>query len=249
MNDESNSNTQASSKPDTQASSKPDTQVSSQPDTQASSKPDTQISTKPGAQASTKPGARPFNNSGNKPGSQPYNKSNKDYDQDGLSVLREKQVDIARVAKVVKGGRIFRFSALTVVGDGEGKVGYGRGKVREVPLAMKKSLEAAKKNMIDVKINRRNRTLQYPITASHGASTVHMRPAAEGTGVIAGGAMRAVLELAGVRNVLAKSYGSTNPANIVRATFKGLKEMKSPNYIARKRGKTIKEIQANAPKR
>ncbi|MCH9666200.1 MAG: 30S ribosomal protein S5 [Gammaproteobacteria bacterium] len=277
MNDESNSNpqpdTQVSSKPDTQASSKPDTQTSSKPDAQTSTKPDAQVSskpdaqtsskpdaqvsskpdaqtsTKPGAQASAKPGARPFNNSGNKPGSQPYNKSNKDYDQEGLSVLREKQVDIARVAKVVKGGRIFRFSALTVVGDGEGKVGYGRGKVREVPLAMKKSLEAAKKNMIDVKINRRNRTLQYPITASHGASTVHMRPAAEGTGVIAGGAMRAVLELAGVRNVLAKSYGSTNPANIVRATFKGLKEMKSPNYIARKRGKTIKEIQANAPKR
>ncbi|MBE8182599.1 MAG: 30S ribosomal protein S5 [Candidatus Portiera sp.] len=176
-------------------------------------------------------------------------KNKPDLNQESISALREKQVQISRVAKVVKGGRIFRFSALTVVGDGEGKVGYGRGKVREVPLAMKKSLEAAKKNMIDVKLNRRNKTLQYPITSSHGASTVHMRPAAEGTGVIAGGAMRAVLELAGVRNVLAKGYGSTNPANIVRATFKGLKEMKSPNYVARKRGKTIKEIQANAPRR
>lgn len=172
-----------------------------------------------------------------------------DYNQEGVAVLQEKQVNVARVAKVVKGGRIFRFSALTVVGDGDGKVGYGRGKVREVPLAMKKSLEAAKKNMIDVKINRKARTLQYPITARHGASTVHMRPAAEGTGVIAGGAMRAVLELAGVRNVLAKSYGSTNPANIVQATFKGLKEMKSPNYVARKRGKPLKSIQANVVKK
>ena len=175
----------------------------------------------------------------------PQNKTEQDYNPEGVSVLQEKQVEIARVAKVVKGGRIFRFSALTVVGDGDGKVGYGRGKVREVPLAMKKSLEAAKKNMIEVKLNRRGKTLQYPITASHGASTIHMRPAAEGTGIIAGGAMRAVLELAGVRNVLAKSYGSTNPANIVRATFNGLREMKSPNYVARKRGKTIKEIQAN----
>ncbi len=162
------------------------------------------------------------------------------------AILQEKQVKISRVAKVVKGGRIFRFSALTVVGDGDGKVGYGRGKVREVPLAMKKSLEAAKRNMIDVRLNRKNRTLQYPITSSHGASTVHMRPAAEGTGVIAGGAMRAVLELAGIRNVLAKSYGSTNPANIVQATFKGLKQMQSPNYVAKKRGKTIKDLQANA---
>ncbi len=173
-------------------------------------------------------------------------RNKQDPNQENITALREKQVEISRVAKVVKGGRIFRFSALTVVGDGEGKVGYGRGKVREVPLAMKKSLEAAKRNMIEVKLNRRNKTLQYPITSRHGASIVHMRPAAEGTGVIAGGAMRAVLELAGVRNVLAKGYGSTNPANIVRATFKGLKEMKSPNYVARKRGKTIKEIQANA---
>ena len=163
-------------------------------------------------------------------------------------MIQEKQVQMSRVAKVVKGGRIFRFSSLTVVGDGKGKVGFGRGKVREVPLAMKKSLEAAKRNMIDVKLNRKGRTLQYPITASHGATTVHMRPAAEGTGVIAGGAMRAVLELAGVRNVLAKSYGSTNPVNIVRATFKGLREMKSPDYVASKRGKTIKEIRANAGK-
>lgn len=169
-------------------------------------------------------------------------------DVEKTSALQEKQVQISRVAKVVKGGRIFRFSALTVVGDGEGKVGYGRGKVREVPLAMKKSLEAAKKNMIAVKLNRRNRTLQYPITVRHGASTVHMRPAAEGTGVIAGGAMRAVLELAGIRNVLAKSYGSTNPANIVQATFKGLKQMQSPNYVARKRGKSTKDILANAKK-
>ena len=158
------------------------------------------------------------------------------------STLQEKQVDIRRVTKVVKGGRILRFSALTVVGDGNGKVGFGRGKAREVPLAMQKSLDAARRNMIEVKITAKGKTLQYPIIARHGASRVYMQPAAEGTGIIAGGAMRAVLELTGIRNVLAKSYGSTNPVNIVHATFKGLQQMLSPRDVSKKRGKRVHPI-------
>lgn len=152
----------------------------------------------------------------------------------------EKLVQVNRVAKVVKGGRIFSFTALTVVGDGKGKVGFGRGKAREVPVAIQKAMEAARRNMIHVRLN--NGTLQYPIKAAHGASKVYMRPASEGTGVIAGGAMRAVLEIAGVHNVLAKCYGSTNPVNVVRATFNGLRDMASPEDIAAKRGKTVEEI-------
>jgi small subunit ribosomal protein S5 len=152
----------------------------------------------------------------------------------------EKLVQVNRVAKVVKGGRIFSFTALTVVGDGKGKVGFGRGKAREVPVAIQKAMEAARRNMIHVRLN--NGTLQYPIKAAHGASKVYMRPASEGTGVIAGGAMRAVLEIAGVHNVLAKCYGSTNPVNVVRATFNGLRDMASPEDVAAKRGKTVEEI-------
>jgi small subunit ribosomal protein S5 len=152
----------------------------------------------------------------------------------------EKLVQVNRVAKVVKGGRIFSFTALTVVGDGKGKVGFGRGKAREVPVAIQKAMEAARRNMIQVQLN--NGTLQYAIKAAHGASKVYMRPASEGTGVIAGGAMRAVLEIAGVHNVLAKCYGSTNPVNVVRATFNGLRTMSSPADIAAKRGKTVEEI-------
>lgn len=156
------------------------------------------------------------------------------------SDLQEKLVQVNRVAKVVKGGRIFAFTALTVVGDGQGKVGFGRGKAREVPIAIQKAMDAARKNMINVPLN--GNTLQYPIDASHGGSKVHMRPASEGTGIIAGGAMRAVLEVAGVQNVLAKCYGSTNPVNVVRATINGLKAMQSPEGIAAKRGKTVDEI-------
>ena len=152
----------------------------------------------------------------------------------------EKLVQVNRVAKTVKGGRIFSFTALTVVGDGNGRVGFGRGKAREVPAAIQKALEAAKRNMITVDLA--GTTLQHPITASHGASRVYMQPASEGTGVIAGGAMRAVLEVAGVENVLAKCYGSTNAANVVRATFNGLKEMSSPEKVAAKRGKSVEEI-------
>ena len=154
--------------------------------------------------------------------------------------LVERLVTVGRVSKVVKGGRIFSFTALTVVGDGNGRVGFGRGKAREVPAAIQKALEAAKRNMITVDLT--GTTLQHPITASHGASRVYMQPASEGTGVIAGGAMRAVLEVAGVENVLAKCYGSTNAANVVRATFNGLKEMSSPEKVAAKRGKSVEEI-------
>ena len=149
--------------------------------------------------------------------------------------LQEKLVQVNRVAKVVKGGRIFSFTALTVVGDGKGKVGFGRGKAREVPIAIQKAMEAARRNMIEVELD--GGTIQYPIKARHGASKVYMQPASEGTGVIAGGAMRAVLEIAGVENVLAKCYGSTNPVNVVRATFNGLRDMASPDDVAAKRGK------------
>lgn len=154
--------------------------------------------------------------------------------------LQEKLVQVNRVAKVVKGGRIFGFTALTVVGDGKGKVGFGRGKAREVPAAIQKALEAARRNMISVDLN--GSTIQHPIRARHGASKVYMQPASDGTGVIAGGAMRAVLEVAGVQNVLAKCYGSTSPVNVVRATFEGLKAMTSPEQIAAKRGKSVEEI-------
>lgn len=154
--------------------------------------------------------------------------------------LQEKLVQVNRVAKVVKGGRIFGFTALTVVGDGAGKVGFGRGKAREVPIAIQKALEAARRNMVTVELN--GTTLQHAIKANHGASKIYMQPASDGTGIIAGGAMRAVLEVAGVQNVLAKCYGSTNPVNVVRATVKGLAEMNSPADVAAKRGKTVEEI-------
>ena len=154
--------------------------------------------------------------------------------------LEEKLVQVNRVAKVVKGGRIFGFTALTVVGDGKGKVGFGRGKAREVPVAIQKAMEAARRNMIEIQLD--GDTIQYPVKAQHGASKVYMQPASAGTGIIAGGAMRAVLELAGVHNVLAKCYGSTNPVNVVRATFNGLENMRSPEEIASKRGKSVEEI-------
>ncbi|MCB5162082.1 30S ribosomal protein S5 [Marinomonas algarum] len=156
------------------------------------------------------------------------------------SDLQEKLVQVNRVAKVVKGGRIFSFTALTVVGDGNGKVGFGRGKAREVPQAIQKAMEQARRNMVSVQLD--GDTLQYPVKANHGASKVYMQPASQGTGIIAGGAMRAVLEIAGVHNVLAKCYGSTNPVNVVRATIKGLQDMKAPEQIAAKRGKSVDQI-------
>ena len=154
--------------------------------------------------------------------------------------LIEKLVNINRVAKVVKGGRIFGFTALTVVGDGEGKVGFGRGKAREVPVAVQKAMENARKNMHNVSL--KGGTLQYPLQGIHGAAKVVMLPASEGTGIIAGGAMRAVFEAVGVRDVLAKCIGSNNPINVVRATFEGLSAMTTPEAVAAKRGKSVKEI-------
>jgi small subunit ribosomal protein S5 len=154
--------------------------------------------------------------------------------------LIEKLVTINRVAKVVKGGRIFGFAALTVVGDGNGRIGFGRGKAREVPVAVQKAMEDAKKNMKPVAL--KEGTLQYPLVGIHGAAKVVMLPASEGTGIIAGGAMRAVFEAVGVRDVLAKCIGTNNPINVVRATFKALTSMATPEAIAAKRGKTIEEI-------
>ena len=154
--------------------------------------------------------------------------------------LQEKLVQVNRVAKVVKGGRIFGFTALTVVGDGSGRVGFGRGKAREVPVAIQKAMDQARRNMVKVSLS--GATLQYPVKARHVASKVFMQPASEGTGIIAGGAMRSVLELAGVHDVLAKCYGSTNPVNVVRATIKGLASMQSPEDIAAKRGMSVEEI-------
>lgn len=155
--------------------------------------------------------------------------------------LIEKLVGVNRVSKTVKGGRIFQFSALTVVGDGQGRIGFGTGKAREVPAAIAKAMEAARRNMRKVNITE-DGTLQYAVNARHGAAKVYMQPASEGTGVIAGGAMRAVLEAAGVHNVLAKCIGSSNQINVVRATMKGLTEMSSPEEVAAKRGKSVKEI-------
>ena len=152
----------------------------------------------------------------------------------------EKLVAVNRVAKVVKGGRQFGFTALTVVGDGNGRVGLGYGKAREVPVAIQKAMDKARKSMKTIAI--KAGTLQHPVTAEHGAAKVFMKPASDGTGVIAGGAMRAVFEAVGVKNVLAKSIGSSNPINVVRATFKGLMNMVSPEFIAAKRGKKVEEI-------
>ncbi|MBU2977244.1 30S ribosomal protein S5 [Alteromonas sp. C1M14] len=154
--------------------------------------------------------------------------------------LLEKLIAVNRVSKVVKGGRIFSFTALTVVGDGNGRVGFGYGKAREVPAAIQKAMEKARRNMVNVDLN--GHTLQHPIKGRHSGSKVYMQPASEGTGIIAGGAMRAVLEVAGVQNVLSKCYGSTNPINVVRATINALTEMNSPASVAAKRGLSVDEI-------
>ena len=152
----------------------------------------------------------------------------------------EKLIAVNRVSKTVKGGRQFTFTALTVVGDGGGRVGFGYGKAREVPVAIQKSMEQARRGMSQVELN--NGTLWHAVKSGHGAAKVYMQPASEGTGVIAGGAMRAVLEAVGVKNVLAKATGSRNPINLVRATLRGLTEMQSPGRIAAKRGKKVEEL-------
>src|SRR5215510_735125 len=154
--------------------------------------------------------------------------------------LREKMVAVNRVTKVVKGGRVLGFAALTVVGDGDGRIGMGKGKAREVPVAVQKAMEEARRKM--VKVSLKHGTLQHAVIGHHGASRVFMQPASDGTGIIAGGPMRAVFEVMGVQNVLAKCLGSTNPYNVVRATINGLTRMTTPAEIAAKRGKTVEEI-------
>ena len=154
--------------------------------------------------------------------------------------LQEKLVNVRRVAKVVKGGRVFGFTALTVVGDGEGRIGYGVSKAREVPVAIQKSLEQARKNMRKVYL--KGDTLQYPVVSNTGAAKVYMQPASEGTGIIAGGAMRAVFEVVGVHNVLAKCIGTNNPINVVRATIDALTSMRDAKSIAAKRGLTVEQV-------
>lgn len=152
----------------------------------------------------------------------------------------ERLIEVRRTAKVVKGGRIFGFSALTVVGNGQGRVGVGRGKAREVPEAIRKAMESARRNLISIPM--KGDTLFHTIISEHGASKVLMKPASEGTGLIAGGAMRAIFEVAGIHNIMAKCYGSTKPVNVVRATMKGLKNAHSPTSVADKRDKRVEEI-------
>ena len=154
--------------------------------------------------------------------------------------LREKMIAVNRVTKVVKGGRILGFAALTVVGDGDGRIGMGKGKSKEVPVAVQKAMDEARRKMIKVPF--RQGTLQHSVIGEHGASRVLMSPAKEGTGVIAGGPMRAIFDVMGVTNVVAKSIGSTNPYNMVRATINGLSKMSTPAEIAAKRGKSVEEI-------
>ena len=162
-------------------------------------------------------------------------------DETQAGELQEKLVAVNRVAKVVKGGRIFSFTALTVVGDGNGRVGFGYGKAGEVPAAIQKAIEQARRNVKNgIVLN--NGTLFHAVKGEHSGSMVYMQPASQGTGIIAGGAMRAVLEVAGVRNVLAKAYGSTNPINVVRATVAALASMRTPEAVAAKRGLSVKEI-------
>ncbi|OHC65442.1 MAG: 30S ribosomal protein S5 [Rhodocyclales bacterium GWA2_65_20] len=154
--------------------------------------------------------------------------------------MREKMVSINRVTKVVKGGRILGFAALTVVGDGDGAVGMGKGKAREVPVAVQKAMEEARRKL--AKVSLKDGTLHHAVTGRHGATTVLMSPAPHGTGVIAGGPMRAVFEVVGVTDVVAKCIGSTNPYNLVRATLNGLSKVSTPGEIAAKRGKSVQEI-------
>ena len=154
--------------------------------------------------------------------------------------LKEKMIQVNRVTKVVKGGRTMSFAALTVVGDGEGRVGMGKGKAKEVPVAVQKAMEDARRNM--VKISLKNGTVFHRVIGEHGAAKVLLQPASAGTGVIAGGPMRAVFDVMGVKDIVAKSHGSTNPYNMVRATFDALTRSTTPAQVAAKRGLTVEEI-------
>ncbi|TSE23526.1 30S ribosomal protein S5 [Tepidimonas sediminis] len=154
--------------------------------------------------------------------------------------LREKMIAVNRVTKVVKGGRIMAFAALTVVGDGDGRIGMGKGKAREVPSAVQKAMDEARRSMF--KVSLKNGTLHHEVVGEHGASRVIMMPAPKGTGIIAGGPMRAVFEVMGITDVVAKSHGSTNPYNLVRATLDALRKSTTPAEVAAKRGKTVEEI-------
>ena len=154
--------------------------------------------------------------------------------------LKEKMIAVNRVTKVVKGGRTLSFAALTVVGDGDGRIGMGKGKAKEVPDAVQKAMESARRNMVKVQL--RNGTIQHNVVGEHGAAHVIMAPAPAGTGVIAGGPMRAVFEVMGVTDIVTKSHGSTNPYNMVRATLDALKRCSTPAQVAAKRGKTVEEI-------
>ena len=170
----------------------------------------------------------------------PQGKKQQQTNEEGDDGMREKMVSINRVTKVVKGGRILGFAALTVVGDGDGAVGMGKGKSREVPVAVQKAMEEARRKMAKISLNKG--TLHHAVTGKHGATTVLMSPAPGGTGVIAGGPMRAVFEVMGVTDVVAKCIGSTNPYNVVRATLDGLTAMSTPAEIAAKRGKSVQDI-------
>ena len=154
--------------------------------------------------------------------------------------LRERMIAVNRVSKVVKGGRTMSFAALSVVGDGDGRVGMGKGKAREVPVAVQKAMEQARRNLFKVPL--KDGTLYHTVVGKHGASEVMISPAPEGTGVIAGGPMRAIFDVMGVRNVVAKSFGSTNPYNMVRATLDALKRSTTASEVAAKRGKTVEEL-------
>lgn len=160
--------------------------------------------------------------------------------RDQKDQLIEKLISINRVTKVVKGGRIMGFAALTVVGDGDGGIGMGKAKSKEVPVAVQKAVKEARKEMVKVPL--KNGTIHHTVTGKHGATTVYMQPAKDGTGIIAGGAMRAIFDAIGVKNITAKVHGSTNPYNVVRATLKGLQSIYTPAEIAAKRGKSVEEI-------
>ncbi|PHQ81330.1 MAG: 30S ribosomal protein S5 [Coxiella sp. (in: Bacteria)] len=161
----------------------------------------------------------------------------RDEASDGIT---EKLVDVKRTSKTVKGGRKMGFSALVVAGDGQGRVGFGRGKALEVPVAIQKATEDARRSMVQIQL--KGNTIQHTIKGRHGASKVLMIPAPEGTGIIAGSAMRAIFEVMGIENILAKCIGSSSPINVVRATVDGLVKMATPEYVAAKRGKTVEEI-------